>query len=279
MVNLKKQLDDIKQINENGVEFWYARDLMSVLGYKRWNNFNNAIERAKKSCKTSKIKVCEHFRGVAKTLPMPHNATKQIEDYMLTRYACYLIAQNGDPRKEAIAFAQAYFSIQTRRQEIKEIEEQQLIKDEERLKVRQEAKESDKYFSTVMYENGVTQHWQIGTVKSNGDKSLFTYKTKDMKKCLGISNKRPLDDFLQPFLVSFRNGCKQLTAYNIEINNLNGMNDINQEYCKNNKAIRNMLLDQGITPESLPAAEDTKKVVQRVNAQRIANCKHLESKK
>lgn len=261
---MKKTFDDIMHTTEDGsVEFWYARELMECLGYDRWENFNKAINRAIDSCKTSNSDSLDHFRGVTKMVQLGSGAERGVKDYMLTRYACYLIAQNGDPRKEEIAFAQSYFAVQTRKQEL--IEER--IAYIERTEARGKLRESEKRLSQNIYERGVDDAG-FGRIRSRGDQALFGGKsTQDMKKQLGISDKRPLADFLPTLTIAAKNLATEMTNYNVEEKDLQGEGSITSEHVQNNMSVREMLGTRGIKPEELPPSEDIKKLERRVKSQ------------
>ena len=241
------------------MEVWYARELQSVCGYSRWENFSVAIERAKQSCKSQNISVDDHFRDVTKTIPMPKGAQKEINDVLLTRYACYLIAQNGDPKKEEIAFAQSYFAVQTRRAEL--IAER--LRLQQRLEKREELRDSEKRLSQNIYERGVDDKG-FGRIRSKGDAALFGGVTTDqMKKRLGVKS-GALADHLPQVTIAAKNLATEMTNYNVEAKNLYGEPSITTEHVQNNRTVRNMLGERGIKPEELPAAEDIKKVERRV---------------
>lgn len=261
---MKKVFDDIMHTTEDGsVEFWYARELMGFLGYDRWENFYKAIERAIDSCKTTEADPQNHFRGVTKMVHLGSGAERGVKDYMLTRYACYLIAQNGDPRKEEIAFAQSYFAIQTRKQEL--IEER--IAYIERTEARGKLRESEKRLSQNIYERGVDDAG-FGRIRSSGDQALFGGKTtQDMKKKLGVSDKRPLADFLPTLTIAAKNLATEMTNYNVEEKDLQGEGVITTEHVQNNLSVREMLGTRGIKPEELPPSEDIKKLERRVKSQ------------
>ena len=261
---MKKTFDDIMHTTEDGsVELWYARELMECLGYDRWENFNKAINRAIDSCKTSNSDSLDHFRGVTKMVQLGSGAERGVKDYMLTRYACYLIAQNGDPRKEEIAFAQSYFAVQTRKQEL--IEER--IAYIERTEARGKLRESEKRLSQNIYERGVDDAG-FGRIRSRGDQALFGGKsTQDMKKQLGISDKRPLADFLPTLTIAAKNLATEMTNYNVEEKDLQGEGSITSEHVQNNMSVREMLGTRGIKPEELPPSEDIKKLERRVKSQ------------
>ena len=209
---IKKQFDDIiQENNEFNIEYWCARDLMPLLGYERWENFDKAINRAMISCNSSDIDVSDHFREVTKMVPLGSGANRAVKDYMLTRYACYLIAQNGDPKKEEIAFAQSYFAVQTRKQEL--IEER--ISYIERTEARGRLKESEKRLSQNIYERGVDDAG-FGRIRLKGDKALFGGNTtKDMKLKLGVKENRPLADFLPTLTIAAKNLATEMTNYNV----------------------------------------------------------------
>lgn len=242
------------------IEVWFARDLQIVLGYARWENFQTAINRAVESCNTQGVNVDDHFREVTKMVKLGSGAEREVKDYMLTRYACYLIAQNGDPKKEEVAFAQSYFAVQTRRAEL--IEER--INYIARLESRDRLRASEKQLSQNIYERGVDDKG-FGRIRSKGDAVLFGgHTTEDMKRRLGVKDNRPLADFLPTLTIAAKNLATEMTNYNVESNDLYGENDITREHMQNNKSVRDMLGQRGIRPEELPPAEDIKKLERRV---------------
>jgi DNA-damage-inducible protein D len=256
---LTKTFEEYVQ-NENGIEYWLARDLQQLLGYDQWRNFSKVIEKAKESCITAKGIVSDHFAEVSKTIDMPKGATKEIDDYMLTRYACYLIAQNGDPRKEEIAFAQSYFAIQTRKQEL--IEER--IQLTERLTARKKLTESETELSKLIYERGVDDKG-FARIRSKGDKALFGGNdTNKMKTKLKIPKSKPLADFLPTVTIAAKNFATELTNFNVKSNDVYGENKITNEHVKNNTEVRNVMLKNNIIPEKLPPEEDINKLERRV---------------
>lgn len=261
---IMKQYDAVVHKEEDvNIEFWHARELMTLLGYERWENFERAISRAMSSCETSGINVFDHFREVTKMIETGKGAHRPIKDYMLTRYACYLIAQNGDPKKEEIAFAQSYFAIQTRKQEL--IEER--IAYIERTEARGRLRESEKRLSQNIYERGVDDAG-FGRIRSKGDTALFGGKsTQDMKKKLGVKDNRPLADFLPTLTIAAKNLATEMTNYNVEEKDLQGEASITVEHIQNNSTVREMLGQRGIRPEDLPASEDIKKLERRVKSQ------------
>lgn len=264
MVALKKQFDTIMQTaGEQDVEFWYARDLMLLLGYSRWENFESAISRAITSCDTTGIMASDHFREVTKMVTIGSGANRPTVDYMLTRYACYLIAQNGDPRKVEIAFAQSYFAVQTRKQEV--IEER--VRYIERMEVRGRLRESEKRLSQNIYERGVDDAG-FGRIRSKGDNALFGgFDTADMKRRLDVSDNRPLADFLPTLTIAAKNLAAEITNYNVEEKDLYGEPSITTEHVQNNRSVRDMLGKRGIKPENLPPSEDIKKLERRVRSE------------
>lgn len=248
--------DDVKE----QVEVWFARDLQKVLGYARWENFQTAINRAVESCNTQGINVDDHFREVTKMITLAKGAERDIKDYMLTRFACYLIAQNGDPKKEEIAFAQSYFAVQTRKAEL--IEEH--LNYIARLESRDRLRASEKQLSQHIYERGVDDKG-FGRIRSKGDAVLFGgHTTEDMKKRLGVKDNRPLADFLPTLTIAAKNLATEMTNYNVEGKDLYGEPAITREHMQNNKSVRDMLGQRGIRPEELPPAEDIKKLERRV---------------
>lgn len=254
--------DDCAQADENGVEFWYARDIMAPLGYARWENFHEAVRRAMVSCETSKTPVQNHFRETTKTIPMPKGAKREIRDYKLTRYACYLIAQNGDVSKEEVALAQAYFAVQTRTKELIE----RRMREIRRLQGREALSESEKQLAAVAFERGVDSKG-FARVKSRGDSALFGGNdTRAMKKRLGVGEKKPLADSLDDVAIAAKQLANAMTTHNVEERDLHGEAPITAEHVGNNTSVRSTLLDRGIVPEELPPAEDTKKLQRRVKA-------------
>lgn len=264
--NIIKLQDDFNQISsileDTEIEYWYARDLQKALGYSEWRNFNNVVEKAKISCLTAKIDASYHFVSINKTIEMPKGATKNIDDIMLTRYACYLIAQNGDSSKEPIAFAQTYFAMQTRKQELLE----QSIELEDRLKARAKLTNSETELSKNIFERGVDSKG-FGIIRSQGDKALFGgHNTQKMKDTLGVPKNRPLADFLPTVTITAKNLATEITNHNVKQHNLQGQNSITKEHITNNTNIRKLLDDSGIKPEELPASKDLKKLEREVKS-------------
>lgn len=264
IAKIKAAFDNvIQRDDENHIEFWYARDLMPLLGYERWENFDKVIQRAIDSCYTAGIPIVNHFREVTKMVRLGSGAQRNVKDYMLTRYACYLIAQNGDPQKEQIAFAQGYFAVQTRKQEL--IEER--ISYIERTEAREKLRESEKRLSKNIYERGVDDSG-FARIRSKGDEALFGgHTTKQMKEKLGINERRPLADFLPTLTIAAKNLATEMTNYNVETKDLMGESRIIREHVQNNQSVREMLGQRGIRPEELPPAEDIKKLERRVKTQ------------
>lgn len=247
---------------QDGVEYWLARELQELLGYTEWRNFLNAINKAKESCETTGEAVSDHFVDVNKTIQMPKGAVKDVPDFMLTRYACYLIAQNGDPKKEQIAFAQSYFAIQTRKQELLE-ERIQLM---ERLHAREKLAATETELSKNIYERGVDNSG-FARIRSKGDWAMFGgLNTSDMKRKLGIKENRPLADFLPTITITAKHLATEITNFNVKKKNLKGEGNITTEHVKNNKDVRALLGKSGIKPEELPAEEDIKKLERRVKS-------------
>ena len=256
---LFKQFESIV-CDYNGVECWSARELYKLLGYSQWRNFQPAIDKAKIACEQAGMNINDHFADVRKMVPIGSGTNRDVDNYMLTRYACYLIAQNGDSRKPEIAFAQNYFAVQTRRAELVE----QRLLDYERVQARAKLAETEKILSGVLYERGVDSKG-FAIIRSKGDKALFHIDTKLLKRKLNAPDNRPLADFLPTISIKAKDLAAEMTSVNVQTKDLYGQKPIEQEHIDNNTAVRDMLVGRGIYPEQLPPAEDVKKVERRLS--------------
>ena len=261
---MKQGFDEVMNYDEkNNIEFWRARELMLLLGYDRWENFDKAVSRAMDSCETTGIEKLNHFREVTKMVQLGSGSKRNVKDYLLTRYACYLIAQNGDPKKKEFAFAQSYYTLQTRKQEL--IERRMAFI--ERTEARERLKESERRLSQNLYERGVDDAG-FGRIRSKGDSALFGgNSTQAMKNKMKVKEHRPLADFLPTLTIAAKNLATEMTNFNVEEKSLQGENPITEEHVQNNLTIRNMLGERGIKPENLPASEDIKKLERRVKTE------------
>ncbi len=258
----------------NNVECWSARDLQEILQYTKWDNFVKVIEKAKNACNNAGETISDHFANLGKMVEIGSGTQREINDIALTRYACYLIAQNADANKSEVAFAQTYFAVQTRKQEI--IEKRLL--DVARVSAREKLSKSEKKLSGILYERGVDEKG-FSIIRSEGDKALFGgFSTKEMKKKLQISDARPLADFLPTLTIKAKDFATELTSHNIVEKNLKGQQKISTEHIENNKAVRKMLQERGVRPETLPIAEDLSKVKRRLESDEKSLLKKIKPK-
>ena len=258
--DLFKQFENICYLY-NEVECWSARELQKLLGYSKWENFEKVIDKAKDSCSNAGEQVEHHFPDVGKVIDAGKGAKHEINDILLTRYACYLIAQNGDSRKEEISFAQNYFAVQTRRAELVE----QRLLQFERLKARVKLSQTEKQLSGILYERGVDNQG-FAIIRSKGDQALFHISTIQLKKKLGVPDSRPVADFLPTISIKAKDLAAEMTGLNVQTKDLKGQNYIEKEHVANNVAVREMLTKRSIYPEALPPAEDVKKVHRKLES-------------
>ncbi|GAB6870915.1 DNA damage-inducible protein D [Bacteroides rodentium JCM 16496] len=242
-----------------GVECWSARELYPILGYAKWQTFENVLGKAQEACRNAGVETNDHFTDVSKMVALGSGSERPVEDVMLTRYACYLVAQNGDSRKSEVAFAQNYFAVQTR---VAEVIEQRLL-DYDRVQARHKLAETEKRLSGVLYERGVDDKG-FGIIRSKGDQALFRMNTSALKRKLGAPEKCALADFLPTLGIKAKDFAAEMTSVNVQQKDLNGVTSIEREHVDNNLAVRKMLLDRGIIPEDMPAEEDIKKVERRL---------------
>lgn len=274
--SLTKNFEEFAHETNEGIEFWLARDLQNLLGYEKWSNFLNVVEKAKISCQTNKQEPSYHFADAGKTIEMPKTAVREVDDIMLTRYACYLVAQNGDPRKEEIAFAQTYFALQTRKAELIE----QKILEHERVQARHKLAKTEKELSQVIFQQtGSDKNFAL--IRSKGDQALFGKTTAQMKGRWKIKADKPLADHMPTILLKAKDFATEITIFNAKENKMGNENQISNEHITNNKTVRETLISRGITPENLPPEDDIKKLERKLQGEskKISKNNGIGSKK
>lgn len=260
IIKLFNDFESLVNKTADNIEFWFARDLQHLLGYMEWRNFQKITAKAKIACENTGDEIDDHFLDASRKVTIGSGVERAIDDVMLTRYACYLIAQNGDSKKEEVAFAQSYFATKARKAELIE----QRIQDIERLKAREKLATSESELSQLIYDRTGDN---FAIIRSRGDKALFNQSTQEMKDKLGVPKGRPLADFLENVLVRGKAFATEITVFNTKEQDLKTVVDISDEHITNNSEVRGLLLKRGIVPENLPPQEDIKKLERRVNSQ------------
>ena len=271
---LTSDFESFVNTTEENIEFWLARDLQYLLGYTKWDNFKNVIFKAQTACEVSGHNIIDHFPDVGKMVEIGSGATKEVDDLMLTRFACYLIAQNGDSKKEQIAFAQTYFAIQTRKAELIELK----FLETERVQARQKLVQTEKELSKVIFEQTGGNN-NFGIIRSKGDQALFNHTTAQMKTKYKIKDNKPLADFMPTILLKAKDFATEITIHNARTNSMSTEHQISTEHIVNNKAVRSTLISRGITPENLAAEEDVKKVERKLKSDDKKALKNIDKLK
>ncbi len=270
--SLTQDFESYAQQTETGVNFWLARDLQHLLGYSKWDNFINVLSKAKTACEVSEHNILDHFADVGKMVDLGSGSQREVPDIMLTRFACYLIAQNGDPRKQEIAFAQTYFAVQTRKAEL--IEQRML--EAERVQAREKLKQTEKELSDTIQElTGGGQNFAL--IRGKGDQALFGKSTQAMKQTWNVPENRPLADFAPTIILKAKDFATEITIHNARTHNMASESSISTEHVTNNQAVRNTLISRGITPEELSPEEDVKKVERRLASDERKSLKKPDS--
>ncbi len=269
---LTEDFESYARKTENGVEFWLARNLQDLLGYADWRNFLQVVSKAKVACEVSEHRTSDHFVDVNRMVSLGSGSQREVPDIMLTRYACYLIAQNGDPRKEKIAFAQTYFAVQTRNFEII----QQKILETERVSARRKLADTEKELSGIIYEQTGSDR-NFGIIRSKGDKALFGYTTEQMKNKWKVPKGRALADFAPTIILKAKDFATEITIFNAKENRMQNEIEISDEHITNNQSVRKTLIERGIQPEKLPPEEDVKKVERKLKSEEKKELKNPKS--
>lgn len=267
--SLTDNFESFAKQTETGVEFWLARDLQHLLGYEKWANFQVVIFKAKTACENSGRKISNHFADAGKMVNLGSGSQREVSDIMLTRYACYLITQNGDARKQEIAFAQTYFAVQTRKFEII----QKRLSESERVLARKKLADTEKELSSVIYEQTGSDK-NFGIIRSKGDKALFGYTTEQMKRKWKIPKGRALSDFAPMIILKAKDFATEITIFNTKAKKMQTEFEISSEHITNNQSVRNTLIERGIKPENLSVDEDVKKIERRLKSENTKSLKN-----
>lgn len=268
----EKIFERIKHINEYGQEFWYGRELAEILEYTKWGNFKRVVEKAKEACKNSDINVLDHFAGVGKMVELGSGATREVDDIMLSRYACYIIVQNADARKKVVALGQTYFAVQTRKQELVE-DFEQLTEDRKRLAIRNELIEHNKSLAEAARMAGIEEPRDYAIFQNRGYQGLYGgLGVKEIKERKGLKKSHKILDYMGSTELAANLFRATQTDEKIRRENIIGKHKANEAHYQVGVKVRKTIKELGGTmPEDLPTPEKSVKAIEREEKKKLKN--------